>query len=75
MPETLISGRIEASEVTAGALEAQTGGAGAATVEREPPKAGGGGSSIRGLFMLVAVVGLLWVMTGGRGARRRLRGR
>ena len=75
VPETLISGQIVASEVTAGALEAQGGDTSAATVEREPPKAGGGGGSIKGLLSLVAVVGLLWVMTGGGGARRRLRGR
>ena len=75
VPEALISGQIVASEVTAGALEAQGGGTSAATVEDEPPKAGGGGSSIRGLFLLVAVVGILWFMVSGRGATRRLRGR
>ena len=75
VPEALIRGQIEASEVMAGALEFQGGGTSEATVQQEPPRTGGGGSSIRGLFLLVAVVGILWAVTGGRGATSRLRRR
>ena len=75
VPEALIGGPLVAREVTAGALEVQGDGTSVATVKETPPKAGGGDSAIRGLFLLVAVVGILWFMAGGRGARRRPTGR
>ena len=75
VPEALISDGILASEVLAGALEGQRDATSAATVEDEPTRSGGGGSSIKGLLLLVMVMGVLWLMAGGRGTKGRARGR
>lgn len=75
VPESLITGQIVASEVMAGALEVQRDVTSEATVEEAPVQSGGGGSSVKGLLLLVMVVGLLWLMASGRGTTGRVRGR
>jgi hypothetical protein len=75
VPESLISDGIVASEVTEGPLDVQRDATSAATVEEAPVHSGDGGSSLRGLLLLVMVVGILWLMAGGRGAKGRARGR
>lgn len=75
VPEALISDGILASEVLAGTLEVQRDATSAATIEEVPIQSGGAGSSIKGLLLLVMVVGVLWLMAGGRGTKGRARGR
>ena len=67
VPESLISGQIVASEVVAGDLELRRDATRPATVQEQPLPSGGGNNSIKGLLLLVMVVGLLWLMAGGRG--------
>ncbi len=74
VPESLISGQIVASEVMAGALEVQRDATSATTVEEEPIRSGDDDSSIKGLLLLVMVIGVLWLMTSGRGAKGRTSG-
>ena len=74
VPEALLDGPIAAREVMDGDLRARTSGATEVTPERVPTPSGSGDAAGTGLWMLLGVGGLLWVMAGRRGSMRR-RGR
>ena len=70
VPEALLDGPISAREVMDGELRARTSGAAEVTPERVPPPGGSGGAAGTGLWTLLGVGGLLWVMAGRRGSMR-----
>ena len=70
VPEALLNGPITAREVMAGELRARPSGATDVTLERVPPPGGSGGAAGTGLWTLLGVGGLLWVMAGRRGGMR-----
>ncbi len=74
VPEALLDGPITAREVMDGELRARTSGATEVTPESVPTPSGSGGAAGTGLWTLLGVGGLLWVMAGRRGGMRR-RGR
>ena len=74
VPEALLDGPITAREVMDGELRARTSGATEVTPERVPAPSGSGGAAGTGLWTLLGVGGLLWVMAGRRGGMRQ-RGR
>jgi len=67
VPEALLDGPITAREVMDGELRARTSGATEVTPERVQTPSGSGGAAGTGLWTLVGVGGLLWVMAGRRG--------
>ena len=75
VPDVLIKGDMRAREVRTGRLDTQESGPDAVTVEGESPARQSGSTSMTGLLTLVGTVGLLGILAGGRGRRRRFGGR